>query len=75
MLSVNEISIFAVDVEEVLKHAEDKSWDGENLGEGTETELAGESYEERDSQQGKEYPPFFTPGGHEDGQQNRNACQ
>ena len=38
MLSVNEISIFAVDVEEVLKHAEDKSWDGKDFRKRPETE-------------------------------------
>ena len=40
MLGVDKISIFAVDVEEVLEHAEDKTRDSENLGEGTETEWA-----------------------------------
>ena len=50
MLGVDKISIFAVDVEEVLEHAEDKARDGENLGKGPETELAGESDEKRNSQ-------------------------
>ena len=50
MLGVDKISIFAVDVEEVLEHAEDKARDGENLGKWPETELAGESDEKRNSQ-------------------------
>ena len=40
MLGVNKVGVLPVDVEEVLEHAEDKARDGEDLGEGTETEWA-----------------------------------
>ena len=75
VLGMNEVRIFTVQMEEILEHTKDKSWDGKNLGEGTETELAGKSDEERYSQQGKEYPPFLTPRGYEDGHKDRDDCQ
>ena len=46
MLGVDEICIFAVDMEKVLEHAEDKAGNSKNLGKGTETELTGDGYEE-----------------------------
>ena len=46
MLGVNEISVLAIYVEEVLEHTQNQSWDGEDLGKGLETELAGEGNEE-----------------------------
>ena len=46
VLGVDEICIFAVNMEEVFEHAEDKAWNSQNLGKGTETELTGDGYEE-----------------------------
>lgn len=41
-----EICVLSVHVEKVFEHAEDKSWYGENLGEGFETELTRQGYKE-----------------------------
>ena len=41
-----EVGILAVDVKDVLQHAEHQSWDGENFRERTEADLAGDSDEE-----------------------------
>lgn len=41
-----EVGILAVDVKDVLQHAEHQSRDGENLRERTEADLAGDSDEE-----------------------------
>ena len=46
VLGVDEICIFAVDMEKVLEHAEDKTGNSKNLGKGTKTELTGDGYEE-----------------------------
>ena len=46
MLGMDEIGILVIHVEEVLEHTEDKTRDGENLGEGTISQWAGESDEE-----------------------------
>ena len=40
MLGMDEIGILAIEVEEVLEHAKNQSWNGENLGKGFETELS-----------------------------------
>ena len=34
MLGMDEICILMIHVEEILEHAENKSWNGKNLGEG-----------------------------------------
>ena len=44
---MDEVCILAIHVEDVFEHTKDKSWDGENLGKGLETELAGEGNEQR----------------------------
>lgn len=75
MLGVNEISILSIHVEDVLEHAENKAWYGENLEEGTETELARKGDEERNCQQSKKYPPLLTPSWHEDCHQDGDGCQ
>ena len=46
MLGVDEICIFAVDMEKVFEHAEDKAGNSKNLGKRTKTELMGNGYEE-----------------------------
>ena len=46
VLGVDEICIFAVDMEKVLEHAEDKAGNSKDLGKGTKTELTGDGYEE-----------------------------
>ena len=46
VLGVDEVCILPIHVEDVLEHAEDKSRDGENLVEGTKTELARQGYKE-----------------------------
>ena len=48
MLGVDKISIFAVDVEEVLEHTQYQTRDSKNLGKGLEPELAWYSYEQCD---------------------------
>ena len=46
VLGVDEICIFAVDMEEVLEHTEDKARNGKYLGKGMESELTGDCNEE-----------------------------
>ena len=46
MLGMNKVRIITIDMEKVLEHAEDKAWNSQNLGKGTETELTGDGYEE-----------------------------
>ena len=75
MLGMDEICIFAVNMEEIFEHAQYKAWDSKHLGKGSESELAWYGYEQCDCQQSKEYPPLFTPSGHKDGHEDRDACQ
>ena len=75
MLAMNEICVFSVHVQQVFEHAEDKPWDGEYLGKGPETKLAGEGNKERDCQQGKEHPPLFAPSGDESRHEDGDASQ
>lgn len=46
MLGMDEIGILVIHVEEVLEHAEYKSWNSKNPGEGTISQWAGEGDEE-----------------------------
>jgi len=46
MFCMYEVGILAVDVKDILQHAEYQSWDGENLRERTEANLAGDSDKE-----------------------------
>jgi hypothetical protein len=36
-----EIGILVIYVQGILEHTKDETWDGENLGKGTETERTG----------------------------------
>ena len=41
MLGMDEIGILAIEVEKVLEHAKNQSWDGENFGKRLEAEWTG----------------------------------
>ena len=46
MFCMYKVCILAVEVKDILQHAEYQSWDGENLRERTEADLAGDSDKE-----------------------------
>ena len=73
VLSVDEICILSVYMEDIFEHAQYEAWDSKDFCKGTEPELAWYCYEQRDSQQSKEYPPLLTPRGHEDGHEDGDA--
>ena len=74
MLGVDEICIIVVYMEEVHEHTENKARNGHNFSKGTEAQLSRNGNKEGNGQYREKYPPFFTPGWHDNGHEDRNSC-
>jgi hypothetical protein len=75
VLSVNEVGVFVIDMQDVSQHAQHQSGDGKDLAEGAETKRTGDGNEERHSQTAEENPPLDTPDGGDDGHQHRHHAE
>ena len=58
---MDEVGVLVVDVEDILKHAENQTRDCKNFFKGIEANFLGYGDKKGNSKDGKEYPPFVAP--------------